>query len=142
MFFGLPDKFWKHNYYSSLHIKDLLTLIQTCKYFNKQKKYIYRIIYCKLINSPYLEIHIPGTNIAQPHYFCRDLTIHTNNVKVIREVLTLLNNNEYLRNMFIKSNSRRKCVRKLTHIVNTIYDKKITIYTGSREYREYRDDFL
>ena len=44
--------------------------------------------------------------------------------------------------MFIKSNSRRKCVRKLTHIVNTIYDKKITIYTGSREYREYRDDFL
>ena len=138
MLFGLPDKFWQHHYYSSLQIKDLLSLIQCCKYFNKQKNYIYRLIYCKIINIAYLEIDY---QISYPRV-CTDLNIHSNNVKVITEILTLLNNNEYMRNMFIRSNSKRESINVLRNIVKNIYDKKNTIHIGCQLYIKFRNDLL
>lgn len=160
MFFGLPDKFWKHHYYSSLEVKDLLNLLQCCKYFNKQKKYIYRLIYTKILNYVYLEI--PGKNqslescvvsayplplkrkysFPDTQLYSSKFTIYTNNVNIIDEILTLLMNNEYMRNLFIKTSTNRKMLKLFINIFELVYNKELTVYSGSNLYIKNRSEIL
>ena len=168
MFFGLPDKFWKYHYYSSLEVKDLLNILQCCKYFNKQKKYIYRLIYTKILDFVYLDI--PGKiqslgpcvvsayslplkrknlfyepqlyNNDLTIYTNNDLTIYTNNVIIINEILTLLMNNEYMRNLFIKTSTNRKMLKLFINIFELVYNKELTIYSGSNLYIKNRSEIL
>ena len=50
MLLEINENFWKYNYYSSLDVKDLFNVVKTCKQLNRQKKYIYKLIYTKLIH--------------------------------------------------------------------------------------------
>lgn len=49
MIFELEPSLWKYIYYNSLEIEDLLSFLQTCRFINCQKKYIYRLIFQKII---------------------------------------------------------------------------------------------
>ena len=49
MIFELEPSLWKYIYYNSLEIEDLLSFLQTCRFINNQKKYIYRLIFQKII---------------------------------------------------------------------------------------------
>ena len=160
MFFGLPNKFWKHHYYSSLEVKDLLNLLQCCKYFNKQKKYIYRLIYSKILDYVYLDI--PGKKhsleacvvsayplplkrkspLPDTELYSSKFTIYTNNVNIINEILTLLMNNEYMRNLFIKTSTSRKMLKLFINIFELVYNKELTIYSGSNLYIKNRSQIL
>lgn len=134
MFLGLPDKFWKRHYFPSLTTKDLLSLIQTSKHFNKQKKYIYRLIYIKLIN--FINIEEYYDNYDKKFYYPRDLTIYTTNVNIIIETLTLLNNNTFLKNMFIKATPNRKLIKKFIQVIKKVESKEITICHASKAYSD------
>mgnify|MGYP001261567832 CR=1 FL=1 len=42
---------WKKDWYYTLNLEDLLNLLQVSMFFQRQKKYIYRLIYIKLYQS-------------------------------------------------------------------------------------------
>ena len=45
MIFELEPTFWKRHWFSSLNTCDLLNLLQTCRFFQKHKIYIYKLIF-------------------------------------------------------------------------------------------------
>ena len=85
----ITGKFWKFNYYSSLDIKELLNLLKTCKNLNKQKSYIYKLIYSKLIFHSSVELY-------------DNMSIYNKSYVNIKELIILLTNNKILQNMLIR----------------------------------------
>ena len=111
MLLEINENFWKYNYYSSLDVKDLFNVVKTCKQLNRQKKYIYKLIYTKLIHYT-----------RSTYNRSEKATIYTNNIIIIKNIIIIIKNNKIIRDMF----QRYTCSRYQLILYN--FKKKIDTF--------------
>ena len=90
----ITGKFWKFNYYSSFNVKELLNLLKTCKNLNKQKSYIYKLIYSKITFHSTMDLY-------------ENMSIYNKTYVNIKEIMILLKSNKILQDMFIRYSKKK-----------------------------------
>lgn len=93
------------HFYTYLDIESLMTLIPLCKYFEKQKKYIYKLV---IGNIPF--IPFPGEKMMfrKRSLYYRD---------VLKKLILKIKSNVYLREKSYLLNRTQKCLSHYTEDV-------------------------
>ena len=141
MIFELEPSLWKYIYYNSLNIEDLLMLLQTCRFINSQKKYVYRLIFQKIIfkfddclpkmkniiilfnNNSILESYLYSSNINKNKIKLFKILyekINKNNDVPNQKIQRIINSYTYLENSLDKVTTTCKIVQ--TNNINIIID--------------------
>ena len=126
MIFELEPSLWKYIYYNSLNIEDLLMLLQTCRFINSQKKYVYRLIFQKIIfkfddclpKMKNIIILFNNNSILESYLYSSD--INKNKIKLFKILYEKINKNNDVPNQKIQ-----RIINSYTYLENSL-DKVTT----------------
>ena len=126
MIFELEPSLWKYIYYNSLEIEDLLSFLQTCRFINNQKKYIYRLIFQKIIfkfddclpKMKNIIILFNNNSILESYLYSSD--INKNKIKLFKILYEKINKNNDVPNQKIQ-----RIINSYTYLENSL-DKVTT----------------
>ena len=115
LFDYFENRFWREMMINRLDIWSMLAYIQTNKHINKNKKYVYMLIFQKIVHHQYNEVNesyvfqpVPiGKNpIGIGYYICKicDRIIETPFVLIYNKdnIMILLQHSKSIRNMVVK----------------------------------------
>ena len=115
LFDYFENRFWREMMINRLDIWSMLAYIQTNKHINKNKKYVYMLIFQKIVHHQYSEVNesyvfqpVPiGKNpIGIGYYICKicDRIIETPFVLIYNKdnIMILLQHSKSIRNMVVK----------------------------------------
>lgn len=126
MIFELEITFWKRHWFSSLDPCDLLNLLQTCRFFQKHKMYLYKLIFIGINRKAesIVSCHIPYDLVLDSKIkICEDtisdinILLNESAIELIKIVKLFLSNPELNKFIMRRSNSR----------VSSIFDLKFAM---------------
>lgn len=126
MIFELEPSLWKYIYYNSLEIEDLLVFLQTCRFINSQKKYIYRLIFQKIIfkfddclpKMKNIIILFNNNSILESYLYSSD--INRNKIKLFKILYEKI-----IKNTDVPNQKIQKIINSYTYLENSL-DKVTT----------------
>lgn len=127
MIFELEPSLWKYIYYNSLDIEDLLMLLQTCRFINSQKKYVYRLIFQKIIfkfddflpKMKNIIILFNNNNILESYLYSSD--INRNKIKLFKLLYEKI-----IKNTDIPNQKIQRIINSYLHLKNSLYNVTTT----------------
>ena len=114
MIFELEITFWKRHWFSSLDPCDLLNLLQTCRFFQKHKMYLYKLIFIGInrkaesivsCNVPYDLVLDSKIKISEDTISDINILLNESAVELIKIVKIFLSNPELNKFIMRRSNS-------------------------------------